>query len=119
MSALIYTYSTASYHSTVLPKGPLESYNKENLQIVSRLLQPPTSTLFSPFGTEVSLYIHHIHCFVYRSLPDHPVAFIVLIDINPQNNLVEPDYSLRTTVSGQYKYFLHCDPPLSHPLLLI
>ena len=28
MSALIYTYSTTSYHSTVLPKGPLELYKK-------------------------------------------------------------------------------------------
>ena len=109
MSALIYTYSTASYYSTVLPKGPLESYHKENLRTVSRLLQPPSSALLSPFGTEVSLYIHHTHCFVYRSLPDHPVAFIVLIDINPQNNLVEPDYSLRTTISGQSMYFLCWD----------
>ena len=109
MSALIYTYSTTSYYSTVLPKGPLESYNKENLRTVSRLLQPPSSALLSPFGTEVSLYIHHTHCFVYRSLPDHLVAFIVLIDINPQNDLVEPDYSLRTTISGQSKYFLRWD----------
>ena len=109
MSALIYTYSTASYHSTVLPKGPLESYNKENLQIVSRLLQPPSSALLSPFGTEVLLYIHHTHCFVYRSLPDHLVTFLVLIDINPQNDLVEPDYSLRTTISGQSKYYLRWD----------
>ena len=109
MSALIYIYSTASYYSTVLPKGPLESYNKENLRTVSRLLQPPSSALLSPFGTEVSLYIHHTHCFIYRSLPDHLVAFIVLIDINPQNDLVELDYSLRTTISGQSKYFLHWD----------
>ena len=109
MNTLIYTYSTTTYHSTVLSKGPLEPYNKEHLQIVSKLLQPPTSALLSPFGTEVSLYIHHTHCFVYRSLPDHPVAFIVLIDINPQNDLVEPDYSLRTIISGQSKYFLHWD----------
>ena len=109
MSALIYTYSTASYYSTVLPKGPLDSYNKENLRIVSQLLQPPSSTLLSPFGTEVSLYIHHTHCFVYRSLPDHLVAFVVLIDINPQNDLVEPDFFLRTTILGQSKYFLRWD----------
>ena len=109
MCALTYTYTTTSYSSTVLPKGPLEYYNKENLPIVSKLLQSPSSTLLSPFGTEVSLYIHHTHWFIYRALPDHPVAVSVLIDINPQNNLVEPDHSLRTTVQGQSKYYLHWD----------
>ena len=83
---------------------------RKPLNCIQTIAAPYPSTLLSPFGTEVSLYIHHTHCLVYRSLPDHPVAFIVLIEINPQNNLVEPDYTLQTTtISGQSKYFIHWD----------
>ena len=119
MSALVYTYTTASYLSVVLPQGPLKPYSKDHLRTISKLLQPPQSALLSPFGTEVSLYISHTHCFNYKPLPDDPIAFSVLIDINPENDFLEPEYNLRITTKGCSKYFLRWDslPCVIPPIL--
>ena len=53
------------------------------------LLQPPQSALLSLFRTEVSLYLSYTHQFNYKLLPDNPIAFSVVFDINPENNFLE------------------------------
>ena len=124
MSALVYTYTTASYLSTVLPQGPLEPYSKDHLRTISKLLQPPQLALLSPFGTEVALYISHTHRFNYKPLPDDPIAFSVIIDINPENNFLEPEFNLRITTTECSKYFLRWDslpcviPPVLYKALI-
>jgi hypothetical protein len=110
MGSLIYQYTTATYHQTVLPKGPSEPPNREHYRTVSKILQPPIVGIHTPFALPVTNYIQHLYRFDYKPFPDAPVSFAIVIDISPQNDFFEPHYSLQYShPSGLIKYFVRWD----------